>query len=199
MEKIYLFDMGRVLKKRYDYKSFYDELNPSISYDDFGDIYMEYCAPPQKGEVSDDDFFQTLIEKTGLNISVEEIKKVYSKHVTGIYESTSKIIDKLKDMGKKVYLLSDLKEIDYECLCRQYDVSKFEKTFLSYKSGCMKDDLNAFRIVIDELKVNPSDILFFDDYDRNINNAKSLGINAYQVTGETIEEIFNKYDLYNVK
>lgn len=199
MEKIYLFDMGRVLKRKFDYESFYKELNPSIDYSKFGDIYMEYCAAPQRGGVSDDVFFQTLIEKAGLDISLEDIKNVYRKHVNTIYESTSNIIDKLKEIGKKVYLLSDLKEIDFKCLSKMYDVSKFEKTYLSYETGYMKDDVNAFKTVINDLNIEPENILFFDDNERNINNAKAVGINAYLVTGETIEDVFNNNDLYNVK
>ena len=46
--------------------------------------------------------------------------------------------------------------------------------------------------MIDALKCDPDNIIFFDDNEKNVNIANQLGINAYQVTGENIKEVFYK-------
>ena len=197
MEKVYIFDMGRVIKSGYDYESFYKELNPNIPYEKFSELYMEDTELTQTGKMSDEEFFTRLIKKINLDIDEKSMEEIYLKHTTGIYSSTCKIINKLKSMGKKIYLLSDLKRIDFKNLNNIFDVSKFEKMYLSYETGYMKNSTKVFELVVNDLNMNPSNILFFDDNLRNVENAKKVGIDAYQVTGETIEELFEKYDLFN--
>ena len=46
--------------------------------------------------------------------------------------------------------------------------------------------------MIDALDCEADNIIFFDDNQKNVNGAKQLGIDAYQVTGENIKEIFYK-------
>ena len=197
MEKVYIFDMGRVLATRFDYEAFYKELNPNIPYERFSKLYMEDIELTQTGKMSDEDFFTRLIKKINVNINEKTMEEIYLKHTTGLFPSTCEIIDKLKSMGKKVYLLSDLKRIDFKNLSNRFDVSKFEKMYLSYETGYMKNSTKVFEIVVKDLNMNPNDILFFDDLSRNVENARKVGIDAYQVTGENIAEIFEKNDLFN--
>lgn len=197
MEKVYIFDMGRVIERRFDYESFYKELNPNIPYEKFSELYMEDTEYPQTGKMTDEEFFSRLIRKLNVDIDEQTMEDIYLKHTTEIYESTRRVIDKLKSIGKKVYLLSDLKKIDFKNLTNRFDISIFEKMYLSYETGYMKNSTKVFELVAKDLNMNPSDILFFDDNIRNIENAKKVGIEAYQVTGENIEEIFEKYNLFN--
>ena len=89
-----------------------------------------------------------------------------------------------------MYLLSDLKEIDYESLKEKIDINIFDKLFLSYKLGYTKRDKEIFEILINDLNINSDKIYFFDDKESNINLAKDMGINAYLVTGKNIKDKF---------
>ena len=102
------------------------------------------------------------------------------------------IIYTIKEKGKKVYLLSNLKEIDFNCLKQKLDINIFDEVFLSYRLGCTKNDTKIFQILINKLSINPNNIYFFDDKEENIKNAQKTGINAYQVDGKNIKEIWNK-------
>ena len=66
----------------------------------------------------------------------------------------------------------------------------FDKVYLSYNMGCAKPDLEIYKKVIDDLKTN--NFYFFDDSIDNVNSALSLGINAINVTGDNIEQLFPK-------
>ena len=68
----------------------------------------------------------------------------------------------------------------------------FDYLFLSYEIKCIKPSNDIYLQVIDALDCEADNIIFFDDNQKNVNGAKQLGINAYQVTGENIKEIFYK-------
>ena len=53
-----------------------------------------------------------------------------------------------------------------------------------------KPDKDIYLKMIDTLQVNPNDIYFFDDIEKNVQAAKECGIQAFCVTGNTIKDIF---------
>lgn len=89
-------------------------------------------------------------------------------------------------MKKKICLLSNLKEIDYEYLKSVVDMEIFDEKFLSYEMGMIKPDKKIYNEVIK--KIGTSNFYFFDDTEENVKEALNLGINAYQVTGESIKQ-----------
>ena len=102
------------------------------------------------------------------------------------------IINELKNKGYKVGLLSNLRLMDYKRYEEQIKKINFDYIFLSYKMKCIKPSNDIYLQVINTLKCDPDNIIFFDDNEKNVNIANQLGINAYQVTGENIKEVFYK-------
>lgn len=66
---------------------------------------------------------------------------------------------------------------------------KFDNLYLSYQMHLMKPDDEIYIKMIKDLGVSSSSIYFFDDSQVNVDAAKKLGINAYCVTGDTINKI----------
>ena len=56
----------------------------------------------------------------------------------------------------------------------------FDYIFLSYETGLLKPDVEAFLFVIHNTGFAPERILFFDDSQRNVDSAASTGIVAYR-------------------
>ena len=104
----------------------------------------------------------------------------------------NEIINELKNKGYKVGLLSNLRLMDYKRYEEQIKKINFDYLFLSYEIKCIKPSSDIYLQVIDALDCEADNIIFFDDNQKNVNGAKQLGINAYQVTGENIKEIFYK-------
>ena len=129
------------------------------------------------------------------NITLEEFKNIYVNN-NEFFNDTIETIKKLKNLGYKVYLLSNLKEIDYEKFIKHFDVSIFDEMFLSFKLDMLKPNDDIYQYVINKLNTKPENIYFFDDNKENVDGAIRNGINAYQVTGETVkkvvEEILNQ-------
>lgn len=191
MEKnVYVFDMGGVIKHSYDYKGFYTSLNCDVSFDKFMSIFIKDLPLVETGEMSEDTFFKNIIMRLNLPINLQQIKAQYSKYVNFLYEDAIKVLKMLKAKDYDIYLFSDLKPIDFANLSINLDVTIFSKVYLSYEIGYRKTDVNAFKYLIKDLNIKPQNILFFDDKDVNIKNAKSLGIRAYQVIGDNILSTF---------
>ena len=82
-----------------------------------------------------------------------------------------------------------MKEIDYEKFIKHFDVSIFDEMFLSFKLGMLKPNDDIYQYVINKLNTKPENIYFFDDNKENVDGAIRNGINAYQVTGETVKKV----------
>lgn len=195
MSKIYVFDMGNVLTKPTNLRKVYEESESKCEYPIFKKLFYDSyeATAVYKGMISDYEFFNSLKEKTGSEKTSDELRKLYIKNKSGVYKDTIDIIKYLKDMRNTVCLLSNLKEVDYEYLSNAVDMSLFDIEFLSYEMGMAKPETDIYEKVIDRL--GTSDFYFFDDTLANVEEARRLGIDAYQVDGNTISDIFVKQKL----
>lgn len=144
------------------------------------------------GLVADDEHIEDLLKFCKSNLSIDQFYEIYNDLDKSLYNGTIEIIKKLKNNGYKVGLLSNLRLIDYKRYKPQIEKINFDYIFLSYEMKCIKPSKDIYVQVIDKLKCETDEIIFFDDNEKNINGAKSVGINAYQVTGEHIKEFFIK-------
>lgn len=193
---IYIFDLGGVIIKSQDLKRIYDELKPKVDYDTFIDIWYNdpEVIDAHKGLNDENESFRNVLEKIGCKISIDELFNVVYKE-RDYYEDTLNIINTLRNNGKKVYLLSNLRKIDFEYLKKDIDISIFDKTYLSYEMNLIKPQKEIYETVIEDLNINPNNIYFFDDNSANINSAIQCEIKGFCVTGDNIKEVFQKSNL----
>lgn len=192
MSNIYVFDMGKVLIRPSNLKQFYKDAKPLCSYDEFRQLFYhsEESFLNYKGYMSDQEFFQFLHISTHSFLTANQLRESYIQSKGEAYSSTVQLIERLKQMREKVYLLSNLRVVDYEYMDSIVDLSIFDDLFLSYDLHMAKPDSEIFEEIIKKLGTNH--FYFFDDSMDNIQSASSLGIQAFQVTGDTIEECFQK-------
>jgi putative hydrolase of the HAD superfamily len=84
----------------------------------------------------------------------------------------------------------------YDYLTKNFGENTFEKMFdqsyLSYEFGYRKPDKEAFRYVLDNAGLNPSETVFIDDLSTNVEAASKLGIVAYQFHDERLVDLFER-------
>lgn len=187
--KYFVFDLGGVLSVPMVSKKLYEQIKWKVSYEEFLDKFnnSEESIKVHKGEISTKEFFEYLKKYMDDNITLEEFKNIYVNN-NKFFNDTIEIIKKLKNLSYKVYLLSNLKEIDYEKFIKHFDISIFDELFLSFKLGMLKPNDDIYQYVINKLNTKPENIYFFDDNKENVEGAIKNGINAYQVTGETVKK-----------
>ena len=188
--KYFVFDLGGVLSVPMVSKKLYEQIKWKVSYEEFLDKFnnSEESIKVHKGEISTKEFFEYLKRYMDDNITLEEFKNIYVNN-NKFFNDTIEIIKKLKNLGYKVYLLSNLKEIDYEKFIKHFDISIFNELFLSFKLDMLKPNDDIYQHVINKLNTKPENIYFFDDNKENVEGAIKNGINAYQVTGETVKKV----------
>ncbi len=192
MQDVYVFDMGGVIKESFNLEKFYLNIEATIKFEDFKKYWDENILVAEIGNISSDEFLYRILQYSSSAKTIEEAKKIYGKCTGNLYGDTIDILYLIKSKGKKIYLLSNLKQIDFDYLKTKLDINIFNDVFLSYKLGCIKNDTKIFQILIDKLGTNPNNIYFFDDKKENINSAKKLGIRAFQITGNTIKQKWTK-------
>ena len=194
MDRIFLFDLGNVLAKSLDDYGLYNKLNCKISYDEFLQYWWgdDLVLKAHMGLATDDEHVEALLKFCKSDLSINQFYEIYNSLDNFLYDETMEIINELKNKGYKVGLLSNLRLMDYKRYEEQIKKINFDYLFLSYEINCIKPSNDIYLQVIDALDCEADNIIFFDDNQKNVNGAKQLGINAYQVTGENIKEIFYK-------
>ena len=194
MDRIFLFDLGNVLAKSLDDYGLYNKLNCKISYDEFLKYWWgdELVLKAHMGLATDDEHVEALLKFCKSDLSIKQFYEIYNGLDNSLYDDTVEIINDLKNKGYKIGILSNLRLMDYKRYKQQIEKINFDYIFLSYEMKCIKPSSDIYLQVIDALDCEADNIIFFDDNQRNVNGAKQLGINAYQVTGENIKEIFYK-------
>lgn len=194
MDRIFLFDLGNVLAKSLDDYYLYNKLNCKILYNEFLQYWWsdDLVLKAHMGLATDDEHVEALLKFCKSDLSINQFYEIYNSLDNSLYDETLEIINELKNKGYKVGLLSNLRLMDYKRYEEQIKKINFDYLFLSYEIKCIKPSSDIYLQVIDALDCEADNIIFFDDNQKNVNGAKQLGINAYQVTGENIKEIFYK-------
>lgn len=81
----------------------------------------------------------------------------------------------------RLSLLSNTNPPHVESRCDPALFAQFDHVFLSYQLGVMKPDPEIFHLVLRRLGSAPTETYFFDDGATNIQTARALGIQAFQV------------------
>lgn len=192
MEKVFVFDLGNVIVRPMSVKKLYDMLECKVSFEKFYEYFKfdKSSDDIHRGLISIEEYIKKMLKFSGSEKNVEEFISIFIGPIrNGLFENTIELIDRLKKENKRVCMLSNLRQIDFEWFSTQYDISKFDNLYLSYKMHLMKPDDEIYRKMIKDLGVTSSSIYFFDDSMANVDTAQRLGINAYCVTGDTIKDL----------
>lgn len=181
MIKTIIFDMGDVLiKNKWEKISEKIEKKYGVStliHSRGSEEAIREYKKAHAGKSSLDKVFELMgADKRLIPEIIRDYKEEYRK---------SKIVNK-----RLLKLVKELKK-DYPVVCltdtiqSHYEVNKkigifkeFERVFASHLQGTTKESSASFKKILKELKNKPEQVLFIDDSEDNIKNAKLLGINC---------------------
>ncbi len=143
----------------------------------------------EEGRISADDFFDAMRAEIGKDVSNEAIRDALNAFLLGIPVHRLRLLEELrKHYG--VYLLSNTNPIMFDSkIADEFakDGKKTEDYFdgmvKSYETGyTSKPDVKIYQYAIDKFGFkNPSETLFFDDSQINVEAARSAGFQAFLV------------------
>lgn len=154
----------------------------------------------EKGEISPEEFRKEIKFFLNSDINDSALDKAWNKMLLDIPAQRIEIIKQLKTKYPCV-LLSNTNQIHYdyyrEGLEREHGFKKFsdlfDKTYFSHEIGMRKPDSDIYNFVLQDLNLKPSDVLFIDDTEKNIDAANKLAWNTNlwqnKMLNELVEEL----------
>ncbi len=131
----------------------------------------------------------------------ETTKKVYYSWPYNIpeIEGMRALIQKIKDKyGKSVFLLSNISKYFVSCAHEVPILRLIDNCIFSSVCKKVKPNQEIFEHLCNEYNILPSETLFIDDLQKNIDGAKKCGINGYVFDGDVqkleryIDELFQE-------
>ncbi len=194
LPKLMLFDLGNVvikystgktLKKWSEYSGIPEDVILS-RFDFSGEMFHKF----ERGEISGNRFKKYISKKIGYSFTDREFESSFNAMFTDVMPGIENIFQCLKPYYY-VAALSNTNEIHEKFFLEHYNKALvyFDKLFLSHKIRSRKPEKAAFETVMEYFKINPSDILFFDDNSGNIEIASGMGIQSTLV--QSLDDIKN--------
>ena len=158
-----------------------------------GGIFQKF----ELGEMSADEFRSAIRENSTVELTDEEVDKLWNAMLLEIPREKLELILNLR--GKyMVYLLSNTNSIHWDYVCknafnyRGFRVNDyFEETFLSYEMHLAKPNKAIFEKVLHDANLLPEETLFIDDSEANCKAAEEVGIHAHHYhIGDDLSKIF---------
>lgn len=142
---------------------------------------MPFLSEYEKGAISTELFRQQAADLLGIAPSIA-IDKAWNQTLLGVKSNMDRVLEELA-AEYPLYLLSNTNELHHNYFAEECDIifKPFKKCYFSYQIKMHKPDSSIFLAVANDLSLEPKDILFADDMRDNIEAAKQLGFNTYQV------------------
>jgi glucose-1-phosphatase len=192
--KALLFDLGRVIfdidfNQAFKTWAGYASCDPS-------EIRARYSPDAayksyEMGRISDAEYFESLRNSLGINISDAQFLEGWNAI---FLEEMEGIANHLTNAGKvlPLYAFTNTNPMHEQYWTKRYaeTLSHFKTIFVSSTIKLRKPDAPAFHFVAREMGVLPESVLFFDDSLENVEGARSIGMQAVQVTSHhTVPQI----------
>ena len=138
----------------------------------------------ERGEVSNDRFFETTAALVGLEPA--EVERVATQWLRGPMPEIEPLIDDVLASGVQTACLSNTNALHWGMMNGRgpngLPLHKLHHRFASHELGVMKPDTAIYEAVETATGVTPNRIVFFDDHPPNIAAAARRGWHAHRIT-----------------
>lgn len=172
MIKAITFDLDGVYFSSESFSNF----KKSLGVDNFNDDFMTQF---KRGELSEDQFWNLTSQEFNLKLSIEEISRV----LANAYKTNQEVINtvkKVRKLGIKTCICTNNFPTRIYALNKKFNfLNDFDVQVFSYQVGAIKPEARIFQTLIEKSACQPSEIIFADDKQSNVDAALSLNINAF--------------------
>ena len=148
-----------------------------ISLEELEKIYYAYLQKSERNDIP----LRKVWEKTMDKFNIKGNYKKYVKEMMSLKKFNKKVLDfvlKSRKKYKTAYFTNYAEEY-WKIHEKMIDLSKyFDFGVVSYKIGSRKPELKGFKVIMKHFKVKPDETVFLDDSEKNLKNAKGIGIST---------------------
>jgi len=189
-----VFDLGNVLVD-VDYRLFTDAMG--WDYDAFMAFYAtDFFREFETGKRSEAEYFVELNKHIHLNEGDEQRYRDNIHRSFPLRPKTWAMVHWLKK-HYNIILFSNTNSLDYNAVDNKIELKRvIRSSFVSHAQGLLKPDPAAYRRLVELFNIDPSETLFVDDRQENIDGAKKAGWHAELIKSE--EGLFNVFKKYHI-
>ncbi len=183
-----IFDLGGVILN-IDFKQ--TELAfAKLGIGNFNQYYTLQSATPlfqqlETGQITPEMFYAEFRKIVKVSLTNEEIRDAWNALLINFPLEWISWLEEISTKYK-IYLLSNTNKIHYDAFIKMFDEQTgkgdfnkyFIKPYYSHEIHLRKPDKECFEFVLKNENLNPSETLFIDDSETNIEAAKTVGLNT---------------------
>jgi glucose-1-phosphatase len=148
-------------------------------------VTKELYLDLEKGLITPAEFRDGLRAVSGLKLTDEQIDGAWNSMILDFPKPHFELLKKLKN-NYNVYLLSNTNEIHYQYF-NQYVKNNlgvnslddiFTQCFYSHRMKLRKPDQEIYTKMLETARIKPSESLYIDDLEENVQAARELGIHG---------------------
>ena len=164
----------------------------NISFDDLNELYTENLKKSERNEIPLSEVWNKVMEKFNIKGDYKDFVKEMMFTKT-FYQETLKFVLELRKKYKTAYF-SNYAEEYWDYVIKLEDLEKyFDFGIVSYQIGSRKPEPKGFKLILEHFNLKPDEAVFTDDAEKNLINAKELGINTIHFKNlEQFKEELNK-------
>lgn len=179
MIKAILFDADGVLLKKHEYFSKYYSEKYHLPHELMSPFFRGMFIRCQQGKADLKKELEPYVPQWKWQKSIDEFVEYWFRTDVELDPAMVAIVDEIRAKGIKCYIASDQEKYRAEYLGQVIKLDEhFDGVFYSYLVGHQKSELEYFEKVLKKLGLEPGEVLFWDDDEKNVEIAKSLGMNA---------------------
>ncbi len=195
--KAILIDVDGVLvqtyfdgKKQFQSANYFEKeygINPEESAEFYKQDFLDCIT----GKADFKDRIKPYLEKWGWSKSVDEYVQEWINSEDNFYPNNLETLKKIRNLGIKVYLTTQQEKYKTEFLENRLK-DYIDGIFSSCDIGYQKHKPEFWNAVLDQLDLQKDEFVFIDDTEKNIEIAKTFGINTvlYDEVKNTLENLF---------
>lgn len=181
-DRVILFDLGGVLVESVGRERLAALLPYALDHDQIMERWLQSPSVKQfeRGRISAEAFAQKFIEEWRLPLDPAAFIDSLAVWVTGWFDGAQALVQALR-ARHHVACLSNTNAVHWARLADV--VASFDSCFASHLIGTLKPEREAFEHVLADLRIPAEAVYFFDDLAPNVDAARAVGMNAFQVAG----------------
>ncbi len=180
--KVILFDLGGVLLKLNDPA---ETFGLQGSDTEFKERWLRSPSVRifESGMIDTEEFAKRIVDEADLPYDWQEFIKRFHSWPGELYDETIGLLDAIPTTYSRA-LLSNINALHWGREEISGRLSPYlDRTFLSFETGLVKPDREAFDLVVETFQCKPGEILFFDDTPSSVYAAIESGMQAEVAKG----------------
>jgi HAD superfamily hydrolase (TIGR01509 family) len=150
-------------------------------------IHTMWLASPavvahETGRIGPAEFAARVVADLELPVTAEWFLEDFFGWLKGPLPGAAELLNEIPRVYS-VAALSNMSAVHWDAIVAMGLTQRFDQIFVSHEIGCLKPASEAFAVALDGMQLRPSEVLFLDDGQRNIDAAKALGFVAHLVKG----------------